>query len=101
MLKEAERPFVGRNAHKSVRIEFTTFLLQESVNVAHNPFAQAPNSWVPPSLTDFYYILSRTAGIDKYVTTGTSNWSGLLSLRRLWVGLWVFYFLFSSITWSV
>lgn len=101
MLKEAERPFVGRNAHKSVRIEFTTFLLQESVNVAHNPFAQAPNSWVPPSLTDFYYILSRPAGIDKYVTTGTSNWSGLLSLRRLWVGLWVFYFLFSSITWSV
>lgn len=37
MLKEVEKLFVDRNAHRSVRIKFTTFLLQESVNVALNP----------------------------------------------------------------
>lgn len=66
---KVEKLFVGRNAHKSVRFKFTTFLLQESVNVALNPFAQVPNSWIPPSLTDFYYILSPPAGIDKYLLT--------------------------------
>lgn len=58
---------MNRNAHKSVRIKFTTFPLQESVNVA--PFAGVPTSWIPPSLTDFYYILSPPAGIDKYLLT--------------------------------
>lgn len=58
---------MGRNAHKSVRTKFTNFLLQESVNVVLNPFAQVPNSWIPLSLTDFYYILSPPAGVDKYL----------------------------------
>lgn len=58
---------MGRSAHKSVRTKFTNLLLQESVNVALNPFAQVPNSWIPLSLTDFYYILSPPAGVDKYL----------------------------------
>lgn len=69
MLKAIEKLFVDRNARKSVRIKFTTFLMQESVNVALNPFARVPNSGIPPSLTDFYYILSPPAGVDKYLLT--------------------------------
>lgn len=71
MLKEIEKLLADSNAHESVRIKFTTFTLEESVNVnmALNSFSGLPNSWSPPPPTDFYYILSPPAGAAQYLLT--------------------------------
>lgn len=53
MLKEFEKLFMDRNAHKSARIKFTALVLQKSVGVALNPLAPVPNCWIPLSLQTF------------------------------------------------
>lgn len=68
-LKEFEKVYMDRNAHKSARIKFTTLVLQEGVNEALNPFVPVSNCWIPPYFIDFYYILSTCAGTDKYLLT--------------------------------